>query len=278
MEAALVKALVVFPAACLASLAAIAQPPTSGESAHFVVVAPAGASAAESRALTEKLDEIYEVVVKRVGVSLDQKVTVRFAAPNASPCRPRGMTMLPRPGSDGLPIIYMFVDESTDPKQISGGFAHELGHVLEVAAINRASLGSVFLEGFATWAAGSYWLEWHGAASFESAVASYVAAGTYFPLHDDEGAFDTIGVEAEAALGAGCLSRRDLIYTEWGAFIEYLVEQHGREKLYALFETPALVTEERGRPLRRPNFPAVYGLALEQLEAAWLDSIASGAP
>ena len=274
---ALVKPLGVFPAACLASLAATAQLPTSDESTHFLFVAPAGASSDDRRTLGAQLDEIYEVVAERVGASLDRKITVSFAPPNPSPCRSRGATMLPRPGSDELPKIFMFVDESTDSKQIWGGFAHEVGHVLEVVALNRASIASVFLEGFATWAAGPYWLEWHGVTSFESAVASYIAAGTYIPLHQDYVVFDTLSPEAEATLGESCVKRRDIVYTEWGAFIEYLVEEHGRDKLHALFRTPALVSEELGRPIAHPNFPAVYGMALEELEAEWLQAITTAA-
>ena len=271
-EIRFVQGLGVLAAACL-TLQAAAQPPTSGESTHFELDAPFGSSSADRRALGTQLDEIFEVIVERVGVSLDQKVTVRFAPPNPSPCRPRGATVLPRPGSNGMPVMIIFADENTDSKQISAGVAHELGHVLEVVALNAESIASVFLEGFATWAAGPYWLEWQGAASFRSAVASYIATETYLPLHENDGVLDTLSDEAASRLGEDCLSHRDIVYTEWGAFVEYLVEEHGRDRLHALFRAPPLVSDDRARPLRRPNFPAIYGMPLERLEAAWLETI-----
>jgi hypothetical protein len=262
-----------------AALAARAQedfasPPTIGESPHLELAPPAGYTPAEARALRVQFDAIFEVVAERLGVSLDERVTVALVAPAPGPCRSRGWTMVPqrRSENDPLPKIFIFADRSTDMKQISAGFAHELGHVLEYVALNDQSIHTMFLEGFATWAAGPFWLEWQGAASFQSAAASYLAAGTYVPLHENEAYLDTLSEAAAARLGDDCLRRRDVIYTEWAAFIEHLVAEHGRERLYSLFRTPPLESED-GTRFRRPNFPAVYGNSLERLESAWLERL-----
>lgn len=252
-------------------------PSTIGDSAHFELAAPFGYSSADTRALREEFDEIFEVVVGRLGVSLEEKITVRFAPPNPGPCRSRGWTMFSptRDENDPLPMIVIFADENTDPKEISALLAHELGHVLQHVAVERGrSIQSIFLEGFATWAAGPYWLEWQGVASFRSAVVSYITAETYLPLHENE-FLDTLSEEAVARFGQDCLNRRDVIYTEWAAFIEYLAEEHGRERLYALLRTTPLVSPDEATPFMRPNFPAVYGSSLERLEAAWLEKVTS---
>ena len=97
-------------------------------------------------------------------------------------------------------------------------------------------------------------------------------AGTDY-LNQNDGFLDTVTEEAAARFGDDCLNQRDIIYTEWAAFIDYLVEEHGRERLYSLFRTPPLVSDDEAAPFRRPNFPAVYGSSLERLEAAWLERL-----
>jgi hypothetical protein len=246
------------------------------ESAHFEFSGSLGGAPADTRARRERFEEIFEAVTERLGVSLDYTMTVTFAAPNPGPCRSRGATMVSPTGSekDFPPRIFIFADGNTDPKEISAIWAHELGHALQYSAVEGGrSPGSIFIEGFATWAAGPYWLEWQGATSFQSLVASYIAAGTYLPLH--ENAFlDTLSEDAVSRFGDECLSRRDVIYSEWAAFIEDLVEQHGRERLYSLFQTPPLVSVEEQTRFTQPNFPAVYGSSLERLEAEWLERVA----
>jgi hypothetical protein len=245
-------------------------PPATVETEHFGLDVPFGYTSADAGALEQQFEEVYEVVVARLGVVPTEKVRVTFSPPVGGPCGRRGSTML-------LPnrvFITLFADRQTSTDQILGGLAHELGHVLQHVAVEGGrSIVSMFVEGFATWAAGPYWLRWQGATSFRSAVQSYVASGTYLPLHENDGFFDTLTEDAVSRLGEDCVSRRDVIYTEWGAFIEYLVGEYGRERLYLLFRTPPLESKDGGMPFRRPNFPVVYGRSLEQLEAMWLESV-----
>jgi hypothetical protein len=260
-------------AASSAVTAQPASPGTGAESAHFEIVADSGYVPTN---VQQRFDEIYAVVAERLGVSLEESVRLFFALPKPGPCPTRGGTMFPPQGveSDQPPTILIFADASTDPRQISAAWAHELGHALQIFAIEGGlSISSMFVEGFATWAAGPYWLDWKGADSFRSVVASYIAAGTYLPLHENDGFLDTVSEEAAARFGDDCLNQRDIIYTEWGGFIDYLVEEHGRERLYSLFRTPPLISDDETTPFRRPNFPAVYGSSLERLEAEWLERL-----
>ena len=177
-------------------------------------------------------------------------------------------------GNLAAPIILVFADESATADQILGVLAHEVGHVLQERVLsNEGYIASIFNEGFATWAAGPYWLTWHGMTSFQTAVADYIAAGTYLPLHQNDGFLDTLSESAASRFGKDCLNRRDIIYTEWAAFIDYLVDEHGRETLYSLFQVPPLLNDDDEGTFRKPNFPAVYGSSLERLESEWLDSI-----
>jgi hypothetical protein len=162
-------------AASLAIAAQEASPRGAGESARFEFAGPSGYTSEETLALRERFEEVFNAVTQHLGVSLDYRIMVTFRLPTPGQCRSRGATMTPVPGSedDFEPMIFIFADANTDPKQISAVWAHELGHALLYSAVNGGqSLGSIFLEGFATWAAGRYWLEWQGASSFESLVAS----------------------------------------------------------------------------------------------------------
>lgn len=248
-----------------------AFPDATNESDHFWFNLPAGYTVADAATLGEQFDRIFEIVADRVDASLDQKITLVFDYPRPGHCPSRAWTTASR---DSLPMIFVFASEDTPAAQIKGALAHEVGHVLDEAAIASRRELAIIREGFATWAAGPYWLEWKGVRSFRSAIASYKAAGMYLPLHENDGFLDTLSEDAAQRFGEDCLYYRDLIYTEWGAFIEYLVEEYGREKLYTLFRTPPLINE--GENVGRPNFAAVYGRSLRELEAAWLERIEDG--
>jgi hypothetical protein len=171
------------------------------------------------------------------------------------------------------PLVFVFIDASTGSKQIAGVFAHELGHILHIVAIhNGRTLPSNFAEGFATWAAGRYWLDWMNETSFRSAVAKLVDTGAYLALHENDGRPDAVGTQAANRYGEGCLRRRDILYTEWAAFIEYLVDEYGKDKLYELIQAGAPLDAQTFVAL---DFVSIYGRPLPQLEAAWLQTIAT---
>ena len=77
------------------------------------------------------------------------------------PCGPRAMTT---GGGDVDADISIMVPEAMSPAYLYGVLAHEVGHVIYWAT------GATFrrrgmVEGLASWAAGDYWLAWHGHSS-----------------------------------------------------------------------------------------------------------------
>jgi hypothetical protein len=68
------------------------------------------------------------------------------------------------------------------------------------------------------------------------------------------------------------LKRRDILYTEWAAFIDHLVDEYGRDKLYELIQTGAPLSDPTSGT---PDFVSIYGRTLPQLEAAWLRTLAT---
>lgn len=235
-----------------------------GESLHFQLF---GQVLPEQRTTVDQFDEIFDYVASRLGVSIADRIAVTFSPPEPGLCPSRARIFPITP----LPPIFIYIDESTGSKQISGAFAHELGHVLHLVAIhNGRTLSSNFAEGFASWAAGRYWLDWMDETFFQSAVAKLVDTGAYLPLHENDGQTDTVGAQAANRYGEDCMKRRDILYTEWAAFIDYLVDKYGRDKLYELIRTGAPLSDPTSGA---PDFASIYGSTLPQLEAEWLRTL-----
>jgi hypothetical protein len=79
--------------------------------------------------------------------------------------------------------------------------------------------------------------------------------------------------QATPSVNDDCLVLRDTIYTEWASFLDYLIQKYGWEKLPALFESPDYERRRREIIMKPPDFQAVYGSSLNQLEAAWLEHL-----
>lgn len=105
---------------------------------------------------------------------------------------------------------------------------------------------------------------------FFGIVRTYVERSEYLSLHEH---YDRRRTPA----GPGdrdCSRWRDILYTQWAAFIDFLIARHGLDGLHALSETSSMERTESGGFFVPPDFQAVYGAALNQLEAAWLVEIA----
>src|SRR5690606_33963642 len=219
-----------------------AFPDATNESDHFWFNLPAGYTVADAATLGEQFDRIFEIVADRVDASLDQKITLVFDYPRPGHCPSRAWTTASR---DSLPMIFVLASEDTPAAQIKGALAHEVGHVLDEAAIASRRELAIIREGFATWAAGPYWLEWKGVRSFRSAIASYKAAGMYLPLHENEGFLDTLSEDAAQRFGEDCLYYRDLIYTEWGGV--HRVSRRRVRTREVVHPVPYAAADQRGR-------------------------------
>ena len=213
-------------------------------------------------ALTARADEVYRYVSDRLGVSYSGRIEVAVEARSDRPCPVRG-TFVPDLG-DG-PGLVVYADERTGPAELLGILAHELGHFLHAAGFGEFPSSAGLNEGLASWAAGRYWLRWHRTPSLAASVRAYRARGTYLRL---ENKFE-FGVYRGSAT---CLERRDRLYTEWAAFTDFLIATYGVQKFKVLLASADInVNLESGkRSGTPPDYKAVYGQTLGQLEAAWL--------
>jgi hypothetical protein len=80
-------------------------------------------------------------------------------------------------------------------------------------------------EGQATWGAGRYWEAWQKATLPDSAQ-SFKRDGTYLPLSE----YLRTEVTKKSSTGENCLRDRDVRYSSWAAFIDFLIKQYGMER------------------------------------------------
>ncbi len=222
---------------------------------------------------TLEAEAVFDYVSTRLETTTDAKTVVPFERPDASSCPFRGGTLFS--ADESMPSIIIYADERTSHVQALGVLAHELGHVLQTSGRESrwarwASPHLALTEGLATWAAGRYWHVWQGTPSFDASVRSYLDRGTYRPLYENYGL-------AEAYRGEDCVEKRDILYAEWASFIDFLLITYGMDRLEALLHSsPPQEMEINGEMafVRTPaDFEGVYGSALNQLEAVWLNHL-----
>ena len=214
-------------------------------------------------ALVAELDKIYSYVSERMDVSYEPTVTVAILPLSTGSCPVRGVALLGDNTNElEWPNIVIFSNNSVSLSQLRGVAAHELGHLFHSYGFAKFPGSAGTAEGLATWAAGRYWLEWQEAPSFDAAVKGYLERGIYQSLEN------SASFEGVFAGGKDCLERRDVLYTQWGAFTAYLIDTYGVETFKRLLDTADIV------PLREvnslPDFERVYKKTLEQLETDWL--------
>lgn len=200
----------------------------------------------------------------RPPAALEGRIVVAIAPPQGGPC---GMRASASQAAEH-PIISIYTDRELDREYLLGILAHEIGHILHFFGYEGVrNVDGLIKEGFASWAAGRYWLEWQGFESFQEAVRVYLANGTYLPLREIESSYAGSG-------GQDCLELRDTVYTEWASFVEYLLNEYGQDKLKVLFRFASAGRLSPGLPVRDlPDYVSVYGKPLDQLESEWLESI-----
>ena len=190
-------------------------------------------------------------------------------------CPVRGLAITGR--VSGPLQAWVVADDKTATDQVIAVAAHEIAH-----HFGRARFGgigdSLLVEGIATWLAQESWLRWHGWDSLDEAVRGFRSAGTYVPFAQRDEVQSPVSDEA-------CLARRDTLYTEYASFVGFLIDGYGLVRFEELAETIATVaitvrpgppTPTPSRALRAPmpDYQAVYGRSLEELEQEWLRQLA----
>lgn len=246
----------------------------AGESAHFTFYVLQGASAPPMDELAPKAEEIWDYISRRLGAGYEGPISVIFRQPSTVPCPARGGALPVSPDEEeGAPFIYVFANQKSSRDYVYGVLAHEVAHILHAFSDWNSTAGSGLTEGFAHWLSADYVNEWYGNESYEELVRGYLAEGTYRPLHEQ---YD---LPPDIYPGSGnddCIRLRDILYTEWGAFIGFLIDRYGMRYLEELMRSAR--TEESGdESIRVPvDFQGIYGLTLNQLEAQWLRELLGG--
>ena len=250
-------------------------------------------------------DEAFEYVRDRVGLPPDavpQSQTVKIEVWIRPPSSAGRAMNCPQRGAAGGNQIVLYADGTTSQTQLIGVLAHEVGHVLMPRVLGGYyDVGGLIMnEGYATWAAGRYVLDWIGVESLQIAVARQLTDGSWVSLLAPLGDYYAPSGEVVASdlSDTECFARRDLAYSRWGGFIEYLVEREGPEALVTLLRSgrrmlglvesldelrvayaeaqkaPASGESPSTPPLPRGlRYDEVYGLDLAALEGAWLESL-----
>ena len=267
------------PGPAVENQSAVPELPTSTrikvtESQHFVFFLDENnlGLATQMDEIADELEQVYVYVTQRVSASIEGKTEVTFRQPSTDPCPARGMAEW----SPSQTRITIYADEGTSREQILGAAAHEVGHLIQFQHFDSGPADPILLEGWATWAAGSYWAAWQGIASFDEGVRSYLQDGRFIPIADPDLQKLIYGSE-------GCLEHRDVVYTEWASFLDYLIDQYGFDALLSLIAAnfPTMPTieaavEATGVSYHEANYQAVYGRTLQELEADWLEHLRVG--
>ncbi len=241
---------------------------------HFAVYAVPGDDpliVQAARAWTPELEALLADVAARLRLELPYpQVNVVFSRTYPARCPARGLTS----ARADRPLLMVYLDERTSERQIRAVLAHEMAHHLTARATFVGD--GVLTEGIASWAASPWMLAWQGYGDWSDAVLHYLRQRAYVPLSDDAG--------LSPRPGEDCLVRRDRVYNVRAAFVGWLTEQIGLERVLAMpyLEVPAAVptagaaageaTEEV--PLeRRPDYRRATGYDLRTLELIWLTQL-----
>lgn len=243
------------------------------EAPGIVLSTPRLNVAGDDAELVERIASMVEeavVVLPPELVDADLRIRVNIERPAAGRCPARAWAS----AWEGYGTIEVFVDSAWSEATLRRIVAHEVGHVYHLVArgeIPGPQGDALLVEGLATWLAREAWLADLGFASLDDAVRQYQEAGTYMSL---AGAYE-VDIAAVAASAAECLALRDRLYTQWAAFVTYLLDGFGLEAVMAATAQPREVLGERvGMLTLAPlDYEAAFGVALAELEREWLDDL-----
>jgi hypothetical protein len=103
------------------------------------------------------------------------------------------------------------------------------------------------------------------------AVRASLNDGRYIALEtSDEAAKQAMPGQDGESNSQDCIAIRDTLYTEWAAFIDYLILSRGRDRFIALLDSGTASAE--AAPI---DYEGTYGMSLQALEREWLAALAA---
>ncbi len=240
---------------------------------HFAVYAAADDPLLRRavRTWTPELEALLEDVGRRLGLALPvARVHVVFSRAYHARCPARGIASARR----DKPLLVIYLDERTTARQVRAVLAHEMVHHL--TAIPSFVGDGVLTEGIANWAAGPWMLAWQGYGRWSDAVLDYLRRGEYVAVSDDTG--------LSPGAGEDCLARRDRVYNSRAAFVGWLIDRIGLERVLEMPYVEVAAAQAAGRPAadrsaegvsleRRPDYRRATGYDLRTLELLWLTEL-----
>ena len=248
-------------------------------------LAPGSLSESKLREYAPHVEAYLTEIAKKVGIDPSSvfpgELIVTFVSPRSErvgpmelvsgQCPVRGLAITGR--VSGPLEAWVVADDESTADQVIAAAAHEIAH--HVGWARFGGIGdSLLAEGLATWLAQESWLKWHGWGSLDDAVRGFRSNGTYIPFAQRDEGQGPVSDEA-------CLARRDTLYTEYASFVGFLIDTYGLARFEELADTiltvtitvrPAPPTPAPARALKppTPDYQAVYGRSLEELEQDWL--------
>jgi hypothetical protein len=183
----------------------------------------------------------------RLGAELDGRVAISFKPPQSGPCALRGITY------SHERRIELYYAPETPGQRVLAIVAHELAHELQHDyygwdAHQRSD--TILLEGQATWASGDYALGDDGRPAWAGEAERALDEGRLLPL--------TTNLESDCRTAT-----RNVAYTGWASFVDFLISAYGRERFDALYRS------RRGRAPGSADYSGVYGKPLDALDQEW---------
>ncbi len=210
-----------------------------------------------------EIEQVYAYVTQRAGSPIRGKVDVTFGQPRVQSCPIRGMAVWP-----DLRII-VYADEGVAQDCILAIMACEIGHLIQFQNFDGGPTDPILLEGWATWVAGSYWTEWQRMPSFDEGVRSYLRDKRFVSISRSD--ISTLIYKSEE-----CLERRDIVYTEYASFLNYLIERYGINALNSLITANIPTSPPSEDADFRADYQATYGKTLQELENDWIKYLMGG--
>lgn len=203
-------------------------------------------------------------------VNRELRISIQIQSPQPGTCPARAWASFVR--EQGLITVYL--DDAWPLSTLQRVVAHEVGHVYHQSLLGPLVDGprgdAILNEGLATWLAGRIWLRDIGYATFAEAVLANRARGDYFELEGE-----LPDVMSLAFTRAECFALRDVLYTQWGAFVGHLVSRFGIQAVLDASNVELDILDDgAGRRILAPlEYEDAFGATLAELEADWLSSL-----